>query len=65
MKEAEKANRAILNEGARIQRALLELGYFAYSVKFLPFNADGAGASITIEARTGYESDEKLIWREP
>jgi len=65
MKEAIEANNAILKEKARIQRALLKLGYFAYSVKFTPFNGKNEPiASIFIEARQGYESDKDLIWRE-
>jgi len=60
MSEAEKANRAIMIEEARIQRALLELGYYAYRIQFQP--NDGA-ASLRIEARPGCKGDEDLIFR--
>ena len=56
-----EANKAILAEEARIQCALLQLGYFAYSVKFQPMNANDGKPNLTIEARGGDDGDEELI----
>jgi hypothetical protein len=56
-----EANKALLAEKARIQRALLELGYFAYRIRFQPC---GSGASLEIEARPGSVADEEIILRD-
>jgi len=62
MKKAKKANKAIVKEEARIQRALLKLGYFAYTVQFQP--CDGSlFPSLKLEARPAGRGDEDLILR--
>ena len=60
---ATKVNRALLAEEVRIQRALLELGYYAYRIQFQPMNSANEKPSLHIEARSGGKGDDELINR--
>jgi hypothetical protein len=58
MTAAEKTNKAISAEEVRIQRALLELGYFAYQIQF---QACSNAPTLTLRARPACKGDEELI----
>jgi len=60
MDKTQEPQNTIQEETERIQKALLALGYFPYSVKFQS-QGKGNGLYVTIEARTGSERDNELI----
>ena len=67
MKELNQAatyvNMALLAEEVRIQKALLELGYYAYRIQFQPMNSANGKPHLYIEARGGGKGDQELINR--
>ena len=60
MDEAKEVNKVILAEEIRIQRALLQLGYFAFRIQFHAMGPNGK-PDLYIEARGSGKGDEELI----
>jgi len=61
MDKAKEVNKVILAEEIRIQRALLKLGYYAFSIRFQSPGVSSTAPSLWLEARPAVKGDEELI----